>query len=728
VKYGFRLGAIAVSAFVFVWLVLVSSSAGQPKIEIQVESATFGMSEMFFAQSENAFSGELTRTQPLAIGTNTLRFPFGIARGTLGDFQRWDPSNQPGQFVVTSVSMHTAFIHTEIPLTDLVPSLDVGNISQLPDSFSFSAESNDSQLLLTASTTSFYVQNMIRAALVAIALTALIMLLVVLALRNRRRRVSTATSLGKSTQLLTLTRVSSVLIVTAVTIAFAWLSDDALITIRTALNAANGYGPVFNIDERVQAFTHPLWFGINLFAGWFTGQWMLMPMLLGVLATGIATAILAWHVSSMSRIVVLTATLVLSNAFVEYTTSGLENGLSYLLLAGLLVASQRLLRSATIGWSISTGLLFGLLLLNRLDLGLVVLPLGLYLAFSLRRRIPALVALIAAPLVMVLTWFVVSFSYYGTFLPTTFAAKTNVDIPQSELIVGGIRYLAVSFLNDPVSLVILIAGFILAVIVGGTLTRLVMSGVAFYLIYVVWIGGDFMAGRFLAVPVFVTVAVLALERTRAYISLLPESEDKESINIPAKRLGAAATLTVLGALLVLGWGRSLVLTPSATLEARWDFNLNGGVSDERGFHLVDKRGLWQYTGTLRPVDRLFDFSQGAFALGPDRDLVQLQASAANWPRGAQTQSVAVRCGRLGEVGILAGPSVHFVDPCGLTDPFLASLSYVGRDFNWRPGHFLREIPNGYLDAVASGDPSLVNDEAQRNQLIEIWERVRPVSE
>lgn len=40
----------------------------------------------------------------------------------------------------------------------------------------------------------------------------------------------------------------------------AWITDDAAITIRTVLNFVNGYGPVFNIGERVQAYTHTLWF------------------------------------------------------------------------------------------------------------------------------------------------------------------------------------------------------------------------------------------------------------------------------------------------------------------------------------------------------------------------------------------------------------------------------------------------------------------------------------
>ena len=35
----------------------------------------------------------------------------------------------------------------------------------------------------------------------------------------------------------------------------AWISDDALISLRTVLNVTNGFGLTFNIDERVQTFT-----------------------------------------------------------------------------------------------------------------------------------------------------------------------------------------------------------------------------------------------------------------------------------------------------------------------------------------------------------------------------------------------------------------------------------------------------------------------------------------
>src|SRR5579863_7902587 len=39
----------------------------------------------------------------------------------------------------------------------------------------------------------------------------------------------------------------------------AWLSDDGYITLRTVSNFVHGYGLTWNIDERVQTYTHPLW-------------------------------------------------------------------------------------------------------------------------------------------------------------------------------------------------------------------------------------------------------------------------------------------------------------------------------------------------------------------------------------------------------------------------------------------------------------------------------------
>src|SRR5207247_3964748 len=52
------------------------------------------------------------------------------------------------------------------------------------------------------------------------------------------------------------------LVFLAVLIRTAWMSDDGAITLRTVLNVTHGFGLRFNVAERVQTFTHPLWLGL----------------------------------------------------------------------------------------------------------------------------------------------------------------------------------------------------------------------------------------------------------------------------------------------------------------------------------------------------------------------------------------------------------------------------------------------------------------------------------
>src|SRR5262245_46151551 len=62
-----------------------------------------------------------------------------------------------------------------------------------------------------------------------------------------------------------------------VVVSAAWLSDDSYITLRVIDNFWNGYGLRWNVIERVQVFTHPLWllvlgalYGLTREAYWTT--------------------------------------------------------------------------------------------------------------------------------------------------------------------------------------------------------------------------------------------------------------------------------------------------------------------------------------------------------------------------------------------------------------------------------------------------------------------------
>src|SRR4029453_5295362 len=54
-------------------------------------------------------------------------------------------------------------------------------------------------------------------------------------------------------------RASLLLLFTYIFLANAWMGDDAYITLRTVWNFIHGYGLSYNPDERVQAYTDPLW-------------------------------------------------------------------------------------------------------------------------------------------------------------------------------------------------------------------------------------------------------------------------------------------------------------------------------------------------------------------------------------------------------------------------------------------------------------------------------------
>lgn len=71
---------------------------------------------------------------------------------------------------------------------------------------------------------------------------------------------------------LTLFRLLAVMLLGIAAIRVAWVSDDALITLRTALNMTHNWGPGFNATESVQAYTHPLWFLLWVWVGSWTNQ------------------------------------------------------------------------------------------------------------------------------------------------------------------------------------------------------------------------------------------------------------------------------------------------------------------------------------------------------------------------------------------------------------------------------------------------------------------------
>jgi arabinofuranosyltransferase len=146
------------------------------------------------------------------------------------------------------------------------------------------------------------------------------------------------------------------------------LATTRYITFRAVWNVLHGYGPVFNPDERVQAFTHPLWFLVMIPAHAITGEFFFTSL---AISYGFALAAVLTVVRSTRHLwsgAIAVLWLLSSKAFVDYTTSGLEYPLSYLLLALFFVRFCALTGETVSDSSLRRfGLLAGFAFVNRID-------------------------------------------------------------------------------------------------------------------------------------------------------------------------------------------------------------------------------------------------------------------------------------------------------------------------------------------------------------------------
>jgi len=63
-----------------------------------------------------------------------------------------------------------------------------------------------------------------------------------------------------------------IMLFTIVVFQSAWLNDDAYITFRTVDNFVNGYGLTWNVSERVEPYSNPLWMFLVSILYFFTNE------------------------------------------------------------------------------------------------------------------------------------------------------------------------------------------------------------------------------------------------------------------------------------------------------------------------------------------------------------------------------------------------------------------------------------------------------------------------
>jgi len=155
----------------------------------------------------------------------------------------------------------------------------------------------------------------------------------------------------------------------------AWIGEDALITFRTIDNFVNGYGLRWNVDERVQTYTHPLWLFLNTIPYAITRE---VPYTLAsvclVCSLG-AYSIVARRCVKRPLLLLFGVCLPIaaSQSLVYYSTAGFETPLGFLLLAlfAVILLPVERDRPTRWGWLVAVAALAAV---NRLDYVLLVAP------------------------------------------------------------------------------------------------------------------------------------------------------------------------------------------------------------------------------------------------------------------------------------------------------------------------------------------------------------------
>jgi arabinofuranosyltransferase len=476
----------------------------------------------------------------------------------------------------------------------------------------------------------------------------------------------------------------ALLIIASIIVFFrtAWLSDDAFITLRVVDNWVHGYGLTFNPSERVQVYTHPLWmFAMTLMYlivhnGYFT-------ILLLSLIVSVTVIVLFFKTSDdISFVCFGWAALMLSKAFMDFSTSGLENPATHLFIILFVNLYFKADPSLSRSRLFTLSLLAGLATLNRMDSLLLFLPALIYITVkghpSPDTSLGARLKLVAAGFVPFLLWELFALFYYGFLFPNTYYAKLHTGIPQAWMFNQGILYFLNSISWDPITLIVIFTGIIFAFLQPEVKPRLIASGIAFYLFYIVYIGGDFMTGRFFS-AVFFASAILLVHFFSQFTT--------------QQKYLLASIIFLFG-----------VLSPRGTVATF--LNRNDKVMFDEVNGISDERETYFEGTSLMTMNRAFDMPQ---------------SSQSTWGisyRGTDKRVAIV--GGIGLPGYYGGPNLKIVDIFALADPLLARLP-VKNPYT-RIGHFERDLPKGYVETIESGRNQIANP-----HLAEFYEKMKLIT-
>ncbi len=472
-----------------------------------------------------------------------------------------------------------------------------------------------------------------------------------------------------------------------------WVHEDGFINIRIVDQLLAGNGPVFNAGERVEAYTSPLWLAVLALARVITFgkvplEWLAVVAGIALAVTG-TVAIMAGAISlrsaSRSRpawwLPLGILTVIALPPFWDFSSSGLENGLaqawlglSFAAVTGAALAENRQI-DRRVSWRFA---LIGLGPLVRPELALyaVSLALALWLTVVRPRRVsgerplPSAGRLVAAGLAMPVAYQIFRMGYFASLVPNTALAKDAGSAVWGR----GWHYL-VNFVG-PYRLVVPAVALVALVVATRPFVRFDQRVVALAMVlpaavhtlYIVWIGGDYMHGRFWLLPLTALVAPVAMVPVPRRVTA------NDGIAL------AGVAIVAIWTVACVGWWRVADTDPPVEDQRAL---VVGYIGHDHPVALADQPPFLLLAAKVADGHR----GQDVFLDRPDS--AGIDPFIYPRPKGA---GVAMRNDAIGVTSVAAGRDVYFVDRFGLADPVAARLPTVSEV---RAGH-AHDLPRPWL--------------------------------
>jgi len=443
----------------------------------------------------------------------------------------------------------------------------------------------------------------------------------------------------------------------ALILRYAWVSEDTFITLRHVENFINGHGPVFNVNERVEGYTHPLWFAVlSLFRliGMSPKASVILPGLFFSIA---ALYILFFRIhfpgsdTKRPSLNPAAAILIGTSAFIDFGTSGLETSLSYFLL---IVFAKFLAEGRWKSQPALLGLIVTLLVLTRPDFGIFLITLIIFYLYKTGKKktsFKQVAAFMSPPLLFLGIHEIFRMGYYAALLPNPFYSKSG----SSSYFSQGLKYLFDFGQGSLIYGILFLAALALVLNfkrVDFNIRLLVLLLGVLHGFFVIRGGGDFMHGRYL-LPAVILISVSVSGAFDRFF------DNKVKLN-----------QTYLAVSLIL-FALSLSVIP---VQKKGQF-YNHGISNERFAY---------YKNQIIPLKYLLK----------DTMIMMWKTIGLNYRDLSAKAKLNIRLGYLniGFTGFYSGRTIYLIDRLGLADPIVSRIALKSRG---RPGHE-KSAPFGYL--------------------------------